>query len=361
MMYVSRSGPHSRVMATAACVVSLLALPLALGGCEPMDPPSPDPTPAPSTRPARVLRLSGELRAHDPTLIRNGDAGDGFVFSTGDPRVRGGTVQIRRSRDLRTWTYAGNVFDAIPGWVSEAIPGVANLWAPEVFERAGTYYLYYSASTFGSNRSLIGLATNTTLDPLAPGYRWVDRGLVVESFRENDFNAIDPFVIEETGGNAFLAFGSFFSGIRMLRLTFPSGKLAPGQGAPLRIADRFVPPNAIEAPAILERDGAYFLFVSLDFCCRGVDSTYKIAVGRADRVTGPYVDRAGVPLQGGGGTVLLSGRGSTIGPGGQSVTVRDGLLVHHFYDGNAGGDFRLSIREIGWDAQGWPVLDGPQE
>src|SRR5215831_17204453 len=295
---------------------------------------------------SNVLKLSGDLRAHDPALARNGRHGDWFVFSTGDPLVAGGTIQIRRSTDLHTWTYAGNVFDFIPGWIQQAIPNIDSLWAPEVFEHKGVFYLYYSASTFGSNRSLIALATNTTLDPLDPNYRWVDRGLVAQSFPGNDYNAIDPEIAEDDSGTPFLAFGSFFSGIRMLKLQWPDGKLAPGQGEPLRLADRFVPPNAIEGPAILHHGGWFYLFVSLDFCCRGTGSTHKIAVGRARQPTGPYFDRLGTPLEHGGGTIVLSERGTMFGPGGASV--HHGLLAHHFYDGTANGDVRLSIRRIEW-------------
>jgi hypothetical protein len=60
-----------------------------------------------------------------------------------------------------------------------------------------------------------------------------------------DDNAIDPAVIEGMDGTSYLAFGSFWSGIRMWALQWPSGRLAPGQGQPLRLADRFVPPNAM--------------------------------------------------------------------------------------------------------------------
>ena len=306
-----------------------------------------------------VLALSGELRTHDPALARDGQRGDWFVFSTGDPLVGGGTIQSRRSHDLRSWNYAGNVFDTIPAWITQAIPGVVNLWAPEVHEHGGTYYLYYSASTFGSNRSLIALATNTTLDPLDPDYEWVDRGLVAESTPANDFNAIDPAIIDDDAGTPYLAFGSFWSGIRMWKLQWPDGKLAPGQGEPLRLADRFVPPNAIEAPALVHRNGWYYLFVSLDFCCRGEFSTYKIAVGRSRQATGPYFDQLGTPLQHGGGTVILSEQGTMFGPGGQSIY--RGFLAHHFYDGTARGDFRLAIRRIAWDKNGWPIIANPLE
>lgn len=304
-----------------------------------------------------VLELTGDLRAHDPALTRHGRRGDWYVFSTGDPAVSGGAVQIRRSRNLREWSFAGTVFDGIPAWVTAAVPGVQNLWAPDVYEKNGTYYLYYSGSTFGSNRSVIGLATNTTLNPDDPAYVWVDRGLVAESFPQNDYNAIDPGVVEDDAGTPWLAFGSFWSGIRMFRLQWPDGKLAPDPGEPLRLADRFVPPNAIEAPFIMKRRDFYYLFVSLDFCCRGVDSTYKIAVGRSRNATGPYFDQLGSPLQHGGGTVLLSERGAMFGPG--AASVYGDYLAHHYYDGAANGDFRLGIRRIGWSKDAWPRIAEP--
>lgn len=305
------------------------------------------------TNSVQVLPLTGDLRTHDPALIKQ-RRGDYYIFSTGDPAVSGGTVQIRRSKDQKAWAFAGTVFDAIPQWVRDAVPGVQNIWAPEVFERQGIYYLYYSGSTFGSNRSVIGLATNVTLDPNAPNYAWVDQGMVFSSAPPNDYNAIDPAIIVDRNNVPWMAFGSFWSGIRMIQLEWPSGKAAPSTTPPLRLADRFVPPNAIEAPAIVHRYGWYYMFVSMDFCCQGLNSTYKIAVGRSREATGPYFDRLGTPLQHGGGTVILSERGDMFGPGGQSI--HDGYLAHHFYDRTVGGDFRLSIRKIAWESSGWPKI-----
>ncbi|GAB3813002.1 arabinan endo-1,5-alpha-L-arabinosidase [Kribbella italica] len=294
--------------------------------------------------------LSGDLRTHDPALIRDGS--QWYVFSTGDPAVAGGSVQLRRSSDGRHWTSAGTVFGAIPDWIRAEVPGVENLWAPEVIEHDGTFYLYYSASAFGSNRSLIALATNTTLDPGDPGYRWVDRGVVHRSAPSDDYNAIDPGVVVDGNGVPWMAFGSFWSGIRMIRLQWPSGLGVPGQGAPLRLADRRTPPNAVEAPYVVRRGGWYYLFVSFDLCCRGAESTYKIAVGRSRSVTGPYADQLGKPMLEGGGTILLSGSGTMAGPGGQSVN--GDWLAHHYYDTQADGDFRLGLRSIRWDSDGWP-------
>ena len=250
----------------------------------------------------QILELTGDVRAHDPSMIRHG-TGDWYVFSTGDAAVGGGAIQIRRSSNLRAWSFAGTVFNAIPAWVTAAVPGVTNLWAPEIILRNGTYYLYYSGSTFGSNRSVIGLATNQTLNPSAPNYAWVDQGQVFSSSPANDY-------------------------------------------------------NAIEAPFVLARSGWYYLFVSLDFCCQGSNSTYKVAVGRARQPTGPYFDRLGTPLQHGGGTVILSERGDMIGPGGQSVSP-DGWFVHHWYNRANNGEIRLGIRKIVWETSGWPRVTNP--
>jgi arabinan endo-1,5-alpha-L-arabinosidase len=301
-----------------------------------------------------VLSLSGDFRTHDPTLIRDRRTGDWYVFCTGDPLVADGTIQVRRSRDLHVWEYVGNVFAAIPPWILQAIPGVTNLWAPEITEHEGTYYLYYAASTPGSNLSLIALATTTDL---ASGV-WQDQGVVTRSQLTDDFNAIDPAFLQDETGTPHLAFGSFWSGIHMLTLQWPSGKLAPGQtGEPLKLADRFVPPNAIEGAALTHHKGWYYLFVSFDFCCQGVNSTYKIAVGRSRSPTGPFYDQIGTPLTHGGGTVILSEQGTRFGPGGPSIA--QDYLAHHYYDGTLNGDFRLGIRRIVWSDDDWPVIANP--
>lgn len=63
-------------------------------------------------------------------------------------------------------------------------------------------------STFGKNRSVIGLATNRTLDPRSPNHRWVDEGLVVRSTPEDDWNAIDANLAVDERGTPWLVWGS---------------------------------------------------------------------------------------------------------------------------------------------------------
>ena len=293
---------------------------------------------------------SGDFFTHDPALVAGGGNEPWFIYSTGNGDIADGNVQIRRSTDGVEWEYAGEVWQEKPAWLTEAVPKTDNLWAPELYEHDGTWYLYYSASSFGSNLSVIGLTTNTTLDPAHPDYEWVDRGPVISSLGE-DFNAIDPGIVEDEDGTPWMSFGSFWSGIRMVELDWTDGKRAD-DAEPLTLATRNAPPNAVEAPYILARGGYYYLFVSRDFCCQGTDSTYNIAVGRADEVTGPYLDADGVDMADDGGTPLLAADGDRVGPGGQSVS--GDYLGFHYYDAALDGAFRLGITELEWKDD-WPV------
>lgn len=317
--------------------------------------PAPTQPSATATTPGDQMRLRGDLKAHDPALIKGGGGRDWYVFSTGDPAIGGGGIQIRSSTDGRNWKLAGTVWDKIPDWLTTAVPGVNNLWAPEIYQHKDTYYLYYAASTWGKNNSIIALATNTTLDPADPSYKWVDQGQVVRSTPRSDFNAIDPGVVEDADGTPWLAFGSYWTGIQMVQLEWPTGKRSADKTRH-KIADRKVSPNSIEAPYIVPHDGKYYLFTSWGQCCQGVKSEYRVTVGRADSVTGPYVDKDGRPLLEGGGTVLRETAGSQVGPGGQSVS--EEIIAYHYYDAKANGTPKLALQRIGWDDAGWPQLDG---
>ena len=84
---------------------------------------------------------------------------------------------------------------------------------------------------------------------------------------------------------------------------------------PVQIAQRETPPHAAENPAIVFDDGLYYLFLSYDFCCRGLESDYRTVVGRSADVAGPYVDAEGLPLLNGrGGTELFRGYNDSSAP-----------------------------------------------
>ena len=296
--------------------------------------------------------------AHDPTVVKQGDYY--YAVITGDIATRT-YLPIKRSKDLVHWEELGTVFQTAPAWVTAALgttPG--DFWAPDLDYVDGRYRLYYAASQFATNNSVIGLATNATLDPASPDYRWVDEGLVLRSTPGTDeFNAIDAEVATDAQGRKWLAFGSFWTGIKMRRLDEATGKLSTTDTTLHALAQRPAP-GAVEGPSILRRRGFYYLFVSFDFCCRGVNSDYRVMVGRSRSITGPYLDAKGVPMTEGGGTELLRGYNEFAGPGHGDVFRANGtdFFAHHYYDRQDEGAPKLSIRAIRW-RNGWPRLGEP--
>ena len=298
--------------------------------------------------------LKGNTAIHDPSILVT-DTG-WASFATGvEGAADGGAIRTKTSPDGISWTEAGAFPGGLAAWLKPELGyQPKNLWAPSVSLQGGVVYLYYSASQFGRNNSAIGLMTNGTFDATRPNEGWQDQGLVFRSRRDDWLNAIDPWRID-VGDRAFLAFGSYWDGIRMIELD-PETGLRQGADEPLRLASRNG--EAIEAATILEHDGRFYLLVSFDACCRGLASTYRIMMGRADAVEGPYRDRNGTPMLEGGGTELLAGTGRYHGPGGQEFVDMRGTpwLAFHFYDGDAGGTPKLQLAPLGWTTDGWPEL-----
>jgi arabinan endo-1,5-alpha-L-arabinosidase len=294
--------------------------------------------------------------AHDPTIIKAGPWW--YEIITGDIASRT-YLPIKRSRDLVHWTDLGTVFQTAPAWVTAELgltPG--DFWAPDITFTHGEFRLYYAASSFGTNNSVIGLATARTLDPDSPDHGWVDHGMVTRTRAGVDpVNAIDPELAVDAAGGQWLAYGSFWDGISLRPVDPATGMLAAG-GARRLIASRLG--ASIEGASISRRGGWYYLFVSLDFCCRGIDADYRTVVGRSRSITGPYLDAAGAPMLAGGGTEVLRGYDIFRGTGGGDVYSLGGvdLFAHHYYDLADNGRPKLSVRRISW-VGGWPRLGDP--
>ncbi len=153
-----------------------------------------------------------------------------------------------------------------------------------------------------------------------------------------------------------MSFGSFWSGIKLVRLDSASGKPV---GQPIHIAGRNG--GAIEAAFIVRHSRWFYLFVSFDICCKGIESSYKIMVGRSQKIDGPYLDFSGKKLTEGGGTLVLAGYKQVRGPGHNAVLSDNGkdYLLHHFYNADAGGRPTLQIRPLLWSKNGWPLAGEP--
>jgi len=297
---------------------------------------------------AAPLELQGNLSAHDPSTIVK-DGSEYWVFATGR-----GIISLH-STNLVMWQAGPTVFTNRPAWTTNAVPGFRGMfWAPDIVHLKDQYLLYYSVSTWGSQTSAIGLATSKSLDPANSNYGWTDRGLVIQSSPRDSYNTIDPSVTLDNLGRLWLAFGSYWSGVKIVQLDPLTGKRI-GTNSPIAAVGW---KEAIEASCLYQHENYYYLFVNWGQCCRGVRSTYSIRIGRSPSVTGPYLDQAGKDLLQGGGTLLMESEGRLIGPGHAGIFTEGSTnwFSFHYYDGQRDGARTLGLRRLEWGSDGWPVL-----
>lgn len=315
----------------------------------------------------QAQELQTNISVHDPVIIIQDSLY--YIFCTGMG------IANWSSKDMVHWKREKPVFAEAPRWADNVVPGFDNeIWAPDISYYNGLYYLYYAVSAFGKNTSAIGVATNTTLHTNDPNYKWVDHGEVIRSIPgKTNWNAIDPNLITDNNGNPYLAFGSFWEGLKLVKLQKNRLKVAQSMSKLPTIASRKRPDglngnhsdnpvdagdNAIEAPFIFKKNNYYYLFASIDYCCKGINSTYKMIVGRAEKVQGPYLDEAGIPMAEGGGNLLLKGDKNWYGVGHNAVFTGQNIdyLVFHGYDASDNGKPKLRIEKLSWNAKGWPVV-----
>ena len=326
---------------------------------------------------SRAVDLPAEVRgwgarnSHDPTAVRDDD-GVYWLFSTdanADGPLPGAGAQIRRSTDLVTWEFAGWALDGVPA-PARAWASAEGLWAPDVVRVApDEWRMYYSASSFGSRTSAIGLAVAP--HPRGP---WTDRGIVVATQHDRDgHNAIDAQLVID-GAHHHLVYGSFFGGLHVLGIDPATGFAldAPGPGEPASSPGTVIArrprsvDTAIEGPYVIPRPGGgWALIVSYD----SLMSTYHVRVAVADAIEGPYLDPAGRDLadleadpEFTGLTVLashrLDGARGLLAPGHASVLTEPDhqILVHHTRFPDEPRQHEVQARRLVWTAQGWPLI-----
>jgi arabinan endo-1,5-alpha-L-arabinosidase len=302
-----------------------------------------------------------ETPVHDPVMIRQNNTY--YLFCTGPG------IAVFSSKDMKNWRKERQVFAQTPEWVVKAIPRFRgnSIWAPDISYHNGKYYLYYSVSAFGKNTSCIGVAVNKTLDSASADYKWEDLGKVVQSVPGRDlWNAIDPNLVIDDNETPWLLFGSFWEGMKMVKLNNDLATIAQPEEwytiakrpREFGIADSLAGNAALEGPFIFRKDKYYYLFVSRDYCCRGERSDYKVVVGRSEKATGPFLDKDGVDLAKNGGTLIIQGDNKEwFGAGHNSAYTFDGkdYIIYHGYDAKDRGRSKLIIQQLKWD-NGWPML-----
>jgi arabinan endo-1,5-alpha-L-arabinosidase len=277
-----------------------------------------------------AVALDGQIGIHDPSTVVRCN-GKFYTYGTG-----GGSLV---SDDGWTWRRGA------------ALPRRG--MAPDVIHLGDRYYVYVAANIGAQPKAAINMISNKTLDPDSPDYKWEEGGVVASSDGVEDCNAIDPGVfLDPTDGRLWLVYGSYFGYIRLVELDPKTGKRLNSNDQPRNLAIN------CEASDMMYRDGWYYLLATHGSCCRGADSGYNIRVGRAKKVTGPFLDNEGVDMIQGGGKLFVGSGGRVVGTGhfglldlGEGVQK---FSLHYEADLDRGGASVLDIRPLQWK-DGWPV------
>ncbi len=277
-----------------------------------------------------ALALDGEVRIHDPSTVVQCD-GKFYTYGTG------GSSLVSDDG----WTWRRGVRPSRSGM------------APDVIRLGDRYCMYVARNVGGQPRAEINLISNKTLDPNSPDYKWEEGGVVASSDGVEFCNAIDPGAFRDPAdGKLWLVYGSYFGYLRLVQLDPKTGKRLDPNDKPVNVAVN------CEAPDLFYHDGWYYLLATHGSCCRGADSGYNIRMGRARKVTGPYLDNMGIDMLEGGGKLFLGSGGRLIGPGHFGLLDLGGgvqkFSCHFEADLDRGGASVLDIRPLLW-RDGWPV------
>jgi GH43 family beta-xylosidase len=296
----------------------------------------------------------------DPFVLKTAD--QYWAYGTG-PGVDGREIPVLHSPDLIHWESAGAAL--VP---PEHLVG-GTFWAPEVAEKDGTFFMYFSAGAKGSD-AFQRLRVATSKHPAGP---FVDSGKELMPDAGFSIDA-SPFK-DPRDGKWYLFFATdytedkpFGTGLAVVPL---ADDLLQVTGLPRlvirassdwqiyernrnykgKIWDAW---NCVEGPFVVQHDGRYFCFYS-----GGAWNTenYGLGFAVADHPLGPWRDDFAAR----GPTVLKGIPGKVIGPGHNSVvTGPDGktqFCVYHAWDVNHTAR-RMCIDPVVWTEQG-PRVQGP--
>lgn len=288
----------------------------------------------------------------DPTVIRT-DEGF-YLYAT---QTNSYWIPIYFSKDLVNWEFKRSAFRKATRPTEDVLPGGGAFWAPEIRYINGKYVLYFSWAKWGDGS--ISYTAVATSDSPVGDFLNAKPLLITDDFGSN---CIDQFYYEEDG-KKYIFVGSF-NGIYVTELTDDGLSVKRGaDGKP--VLKKQVCGRAFEGTNIYKKGKYYYLFASINNCCpnNGMDSKYKVVVGRSENLLGPYVDRKGKDMLDNSWELVLEGDGETFfGPGHNSIIIPDDAgtdwMIYHSYvkeNGTVGGRLGMLDRIV-WSADGWPTI-----
>ena len=249
--------------------------------------------------------------AADPTVIRT-DEGF-YLYAT---QTNSYWIPIYFSKDLVNWEFKRSAFRKATRPTEDVLPDGGAFWAPEIRHINGKYVLYFSWAKWGDgSKSYTAVATS---DSPVGDFLNAKPLLITDDFGSN---CIDQFYYEEDS-KKYMFVGSF-NGIYVTELTDDGLSVKRGaDGKP--VLKKQVCGRAFEGTNIYKKGKYYYLFASINNCCDGINSRYKVVVGRSEKLLGPYVDRKGKDMLDNSWELVLEGDGETFfGPGHNSIIIPD--------------------------------------
>lgn len=275
----------------------------------------------------------------DPSVIRVGDT----YYAAGTSSEWGPAYPIYSSKDLVQWEYVGPVFADLPDWT------MGSYWAPELFFRNGTFYVYYTARRKSDKKSFIGVSSTKDLKS---GFR--DHGVIIEWTNE----AIDAFVVEDNG-KLFITWKAYGldkdRGIEILgaELADDGLKVIGKEFSMIKADPAGWEAGGAEGQAIFRRGNYWYMLYSGNTCC-GDQCAYQVGFARAEKLQGPWTKYGGNPALFGDDTWKCPGHGTVV------VTPDNRYFyLHHAYNGV---DFTFTGRqgilsELIWNENlKWPAF-----
>ena len=296
----------------------------------------------------------------DPFVLQSN--GEYWAYGTG-PGIDGREFPVLHSKDLVHWEAAGAAL--VP---PEHLIGGA-FWAPEVAEKDGSFFLYYSAEAKGSD-AFQRLRVAVSKTPAGP---FIDSGKLLMPDQGFSIDA-HPFR-DPRDGKWYLYFATDYTGqepygtgLAVIPLNDDLISVVGSPSAVIRASSDWQiyernrnykgqiwkAWNCVEGPFVVHHDDRYYCFYS-----GGAWHTenYGLGFAVADHPLGPWKDEFASL----GPTVLKGIAGKVIGPGHNSVVLgpdgRTQFCVYHAWDTDRTSR-RMCIDPIIWTKDG-PKCDGP--
>ena len=328
----------------------------------------------------RPILDKDDWHIHDPSRVIITTTGQ-FISVTGKAQEDGykcGLETWYRASPKDNWKPHECLFVDKPDWISKFVPtNDGAFWAPEFIDHERI--LYSVASNFddgGPSCTALAIAKKEQGKII-----WEDSGMPLTCTTgkptktkngEIEVEAIDPAYIFSPNGKAYLITGgglihgtevnpenfqplsgNWFSIDDPNWKTLARGPITDEEEEGIGDGHEWV-----EAPYVYYREGFYYLFVNWGACCRGAESDYNIRVGRSKKPLGPFLDKKGINMADGGGSLVLESEGTKRGPGHAGIWTNkneQNILGFHYYDAKRDGISLYDERQIVWK-NNWPII-----